>query len=146
VRASSDNTICAAGFPHIGRERELKFALEKFWEGEITDTELLETARTVEADAWQAQIDARIDHIGVGDFALYGELRMPPRDGIWGGSHEVLPCVRQTGRWTGSSTSAVSPPGKRCFPLKTVAACCYDSFPAYLTGWHKLGCYDEKRD
>ncbi len=62
------------GFPRMGRERELKFALEAFWRGERTEAELLATAGELRARHWQLQQGAGITHIPSGDFSLYDHV------------------------------------------------------------------------
>ena len=58
----------------MGPKRELKFTLEKYWKGAIDSDELLMKAHAVEESAWQLQVDAGIDRITVGDFALYDNV------------------------------------------------------------------------
>ena len=43
------------GYPRIGKDRELKFASEKYFKGEITESELNETAAAIRADNLKAQ-------------------------------------------------------------------------------------------
>ena len=64
-------TTATLGFARIGPNRELKFALEKYWRKDITAADLLTIANDIEAQAWQVQCDAGIDHITVEDYALY---------------------------------------------------------------------------
>ncbi|KAG7345812.1 methionine synthase B12-independent [Nitzschia inconspicua] len=59
------------GFPRMGPNRELKFSLEKYWKGEISDIELLNTANEIEKNGWKLQMEASIDRITVGDHYLY---------------------------------------------------------------------------
>lgn len=59
------------GFPHIGRDRELKKALEAFWNGELDEAGLRRVGRDLRAAHWQAQKDAGIDLLPVGDFAWH---------------------------------------------------------------------------
>ncbi|MDY0742962.1 5-methyltetrahydropteroyltriglutamate--homocysteine S-methyltransferase [Paucibacter sp. R3-3] len=62
------------GFPRIGAQRELKFALERHWRGEI-DTDTLEaTAARLRAAHWRLQQQAGLDFVAVGDFALYDHV------------------------------------------------------------------------
>ncbi|GLR26445.1 5-methyltetrahydropteroyltriglutamate--homocysteine S-methyltransferase [Limnobacter litoralis] len=63
-----------AGYPRIGAQRELKFALEKHWRGEISQRELLDTATALRLAHWQTQIDQGLDFITVGDFSLYDHV------------------------------------------------------------------------
>lgn len=67
-------TTATLGFARIGPNRELKFALEKYWRKDITAADLLTIANDIEAQAWQIQCDAGIDHITVGDYALYDNV------------------------------------------------------------------------
>ncbi len=60
------------GFPRIGAKRELKFALEAFWKGEISADELAEKAQGLRALHWQHQ--AGLDWVPIGDFALYDQV------------------------------------------------------------------------
>lgn len=55
----------------MGPNRELKFALEKYWKGILSESELLTTARKIEENGWQLQKDASIDYVTVGDHYLY---------------------------------------------------------------------------
>ncbi|MFU8926434.1 5-methyltetrahydropteroyltriglutamate--homocysteine S-methyltransferase [Acinetobacter puyangensis] len=62
------------GYPRIGVKRELKFAEEAYWKGESTQAEFLEKAQAVEAANWQAQVDARLSLLTVGDFVFYDAI------------------------------------------------------------------------
>lgn len=62
------------GFPRIGVKRELKFAVEKFWRGELTEHELKTVATTLKQQNWQGQKAANLDYITVGDFAYYDHV------------------------------------------------------------------------
>ena len=70
----SDLKTQTLGFPRIGREREMKRALERFWKGKLEAKQLLDTLHQVEEDAWKTQGDSGIDFIGVGDGTLYDPL------------------------------------------------------------------------
>ncbi len=59
------------GFPRMGAQRELKFALETFWRGDSTEAELHATAAQLRQLHWQAQVDAGLGFVTVGDFAQY---------------------------------------------------------------------------
>ncbi|MGD8910944.1 MAG: 5-methyltetrahydropteroyltriglutamate--homocysteine S-methyltransferase [Chromatiales bacterium] len=60
------------GFPRIGANRELKFALEAFWKGKASETELLATAKEIRFVNWSAQ--QSLDLVPVGDFSLYDQV------------------------------------------------------------------------
>jgi 5-methyltetrahydropteroyltriglutamate--homocysteine methyltransferase len=63
-----------SGFPRIGPNRELKFATEGFWRGEVSQAELEEAARRIRLDNWRLQADAGIDLIPSNDFSLYDHV------------------------------------------------------------------------
>ncbi|MDN3637819.1 5-methyltetrahydropteroyltriglutamate--homocysteine S-methyltransferase [Simiduia curdlanivorans] len=60
------------GFPRIGKQRELKFALEGYWAGKLSRAELESCGKTLRAQHWQAQQD--LDLVPVGDFAWYDQV------------------------------------------------------------------------
>jgi len=62
------------GFPRIGRDRELKKALEAYWKGELNEAGLQAVGRELRANHWQIQKDAGIDLLPVGDFAWYDQV------------------------------------------------------------------------
>ncbi|WP_263147531.1 5-methyltetrahydropteroyltriglutamate--homocysteine S-methyltransferase [Pseudomonas sp. RIT-PI-AD] len=62
------------GFPRIGRDRELKKALEAYWKGELDEAGLRECGRALRAAHWQVQRDAGIELLPVGDFAWYDQV------------------------------------------------------------------------
>ena len=59
------------GFPRIGAQRELKFALEGFWRGERSEAELRRTGAELRQRHWALQREAGLDAVTVGDFAWY---------------------------------------------------------------------------
>ena len=62
------------GFPRMGRQRELKFALEGFWTGKRTEQDLLEVASTLRERHWKLQQAAGISFIPSNDFSLYDQV------------------------------------------------------------------------
>ncbi|MDN4573098.1 5-methyltetrahydropteroyltriglutamate--homocysteine S-methyltransferase [Pandoraea cepalis] len=62
------------GLPRIGAHRELKFAVEAFWRGEMSATALQETGRQIRAANRRAQREAGLDWITVGDFHWYDHV------------------------------------------------------------------------
>jgi 5-methyltetrahydropteroyltriglutamate--homocysteine methyltransferase len=62
------------GFPRIGRNRELKFATEGYWAGEVTAEELQATARAIRRENWELMRDAGIDLIPSNDFSFYDQV------------------------------------------------------------------------
>ena len=49
---------CTLGFPRIGAQRQLKGALEAFWDGSSSKEQLMATVHATEAAALAAQRDA----------------------------------------------------------------------------------------
>ncbi|MQA38477.1 5-methyltetrahydropteroyltriglutamate--homocysteine S-methyltransferase [Rugamonas aquatica] len=62
------------GFPRIGAARELKFALEANWRGELPEAELETVGRDLRARHWALQQQAGLDFVTVGDFAFYDQV------------------------------------------------------------------------
>ena len=62
------------GFPRIGAQRELKFALERYWRGEDSLDALEHTARSLRQRHWLAQKAAGLDWVPVGDFSFYDQV------------------------------------------------------------------------
>jgi 5-methyltetrahydropteroyltriglutamate--homocysteine methyltransferase len=62
------------GFPRIGAERELKFALETCWRGESDESALRDAASRLKRRHWQTQRQAGLATVAVGDFALYDHV------------------------------------------------------------------------
>ncbi len=62
------------GFPRLGENRELKFALERYWHGEIGHAALQATAAELRQRHWQLQANNGLDFIPVGDFSYYDQV------------------------------------------------------------------------
>ena len=62
------------GFPRMGKQRELKAALERVWADKQTEAELLATGRALRAEHWQLQRSAGLDYIPSNDFSLYDQV------------------------------------------------------------------------
>src|SRR5919106_2464002 len=63
-----------AGFPRIGPRRELKFATEGHWKGEVPAEDLLAAGRRIRLDNWRLMQAAGIDLIPSNDFSLYDHV------------------------------------------------------------------------
>ncbi len=59
------------GFPRIGRRRELKATLERYWASELDESGLLAEAAWLRAAHWRLQQGLGISHVPSGDFSLY---------------------------------------------------------------------------
>ena len=66
--------IHTLGYPRIGLQRELKFALERHWRGESGEAELEAVATELRARHWHEQREAGLDFVTVGDFAFYDHV------------------------------------------------------------------------
>ena len=62
------------GYPRIGKDRELKFASEKFFNGEISEAELLEVAKNIRKTDLLKQKTAGISYISSNDFSFYDNV------------------------------------------------------------------------
>ncbi|MDR2637898.1 MAG: 5-methyltetrahydropteroyltriglutamate--homocysteine S-methyltransferase [Zoogloeaceae bacterium] len=62
------------GFPRMGENRELKFALERHWRGELSLDELEQVGRDLRKRHWALQREAGLDFVTVGDFAFYDQV------------------------------------------------------------------------
>jgi len=62
------------GYPRIGLQRELKFALERHWRGEIDAAALEAVGAGLRARHWAEQLEAGLDFVTVGDFAFYDHV------------------------------------------------------------------------
>ncbi|WP_308569839.1 5-methyltetrahydropteroyltriglutamate--homocysteine S-methyltransferase [uncultured Haemophilus sp.] len=67
-------TFHLAGFPRVGAKRELKFAQERYWRGEIAEADLLEIAQKLRELNWQHQANAKADFVAVADFTFYDHI------------------------------------------------------------------------
>ncbi|HJF31133.1 MAG TPA: 5-methyltetrahydropteroyltriglutamate--homocysteine S-methyltransferase [Sporosarcina psychrophila] len=70
VKVQSSNN----GYPRIGGKREWKRALESFWNGSISEEELLKITQELRLDSLRKQKEFGIDLIPVGDFSLYDHV------------------------------------------------------------------------
>ncbi|MGP4061152.1 5-methyltetrahydropteroyltriglutamate--homocysteine S-methyltransferase [Halobacillus sp. H74] len=62
------------GYPRIGEKREWKKSLERFWQGGISENQLLDEMKKIRLDHLQKQMDKGVDLIPVGDFTLYDHV------------------------------------------------------------------------
>ncbi len=94
-------TIAAnLGFPRIGPKRELKAALESFWNGTADASSLLQTGAELRARNWTLQQRIGIQHVPSNDFSFYDHVldtacmvgAVPPGFG-WTGGEVTLPTM-----------------------------------------------------
>lgn len=60
------------GFPRIGARRQLKFGLEQYWRGEISEADLEALAAAIRRQGYESQ--RGLDLVPVGDFSLYDHV------------------------------------------------------------------------
>ncbi|XP_010685496.2 5-methyltetrahydropteroyltriglutamate--homocysteine methyltransferase [Beta vulgaris subsp. vulgaris] len=92
---SSTRTMAShiVGYPRMGPKRELKFALESFWDGKINAEELQNVAHSLRTSIWKQMSDAGIKYIPSNTFSYYDQVldttamlgAVPPRYGWNGG-------------------------------------------------------------
>ncbi|CAN8244245.1 unnamed protein product [Cochlearia groenlandica] len=90
VRSMSSHIV---GYPRIGPKRELKFALESFWDGKTGVDELQNVAANLRKAMWKHMDDAGIKYIPSNTFSYYDQMldttamlgAVPPRYGWEGG-------------------------------------------------------------
>ncbi|XP_039130306.1 5-methyltetrahydropteroyltriglutamate--homocysteine methyltransferase 1-like [Dioscorea cayenensis subsp. rotundata] len=77
------------GYPRMGPKRELKFALESFWDGKSTAEDLQKVAADLRSSIWKQMADAGIKYIPSNTFSYYDQVldttamlgAVPPRYG-----------------------------------------------------------------
>ncbi|XP_024022360.1 5-methyltetrahydropteroyltriglutamate--homocysteine methyltransferase [Morus notabilis] len=81
------------GYPRVGPKRELKFALESFWDGKSSAEDLQKVAADLRASIWKQMSEAGIKYIPSNTFSYYDQVldttamlgAVPPRYGWNGG-------------------------------------------------------------
>ncbi|OJX43869.1 MAG: 5-methyltetrahydropteroyltriglutamate--homocysteine S-methyltransferase [Chloroflexi bacterium 44-23] len=67
-------TTANLGYPRFGTKRELKKALESYWSGKTSASDLMETGKQLRITHWRLQQDAGIDIIPSNDFSFYDHV------------------------------------------------------------------------
>ena len=62
------------GFPRIGANRELKKAVEAYWKGSLSSSDLQKAASEIKAKNWQSQKSAGTHFIPSNDFSFYDQV------------------------------------------------------------------------
>ena len=62
------------GYPRLGKQRELKAALEKYWAGQLRSEELLGVAARIRLEHWKTQRENGIELLPSNDFSLYDHV------------------------------------------------------------------------
>ncbi|XP_022729943.1 5-methyltetrahydropteroyltriglutamate--homocysteine methyltransferase-like [Durio zibethinus] len=90
LRAMASHIV---GYPRMGPKRELKFALESFWDGKSSAEELQKVAADLRLSIWKQMAEAGIKYIPSNTFSYYDQVldntamlgAVPPRYGWNGG-------------------------------------------------------------
>ncbi|KAK4855865.1 hypothetical protein QYF36_011812 [Acer negundo] len=62
------------GYPRMGPKRELKFALESFWDGKISADDLQKVSADLRSSIWKQMADAGIKYIPSNTFSYYDQV------------------------------------------------------------------------
>ncbi|CAA2934900.1 5-methyltetrahydropteroyltriglutamate--homocysteine methyltransferase-like [Olea europaea subsp. europaea] len=62
------------GYPRMGPKRELKFALESFWDGKSSAQELQKVSADLRTSIWKQMADAGIKYIPSNTFSYYDQV------------------------------------------------------------------------
>lgn len=62
------------GYPRIGQDRELKFAIEKYFKNQISESELQEVSKEIRKNQFNIIKDAGVDIIPSNDFSFYDAM------------------------------------------------------------------------
>ncbi|XP_057843185.2 5-methyltetrahydropteroyltriglutamate--homocysteine methyltransferase 1 isoform X1 [Cryptomeria japonica] len=62
------------GYPRMGPKRELKFALECFWDGKSSEVELQKVAKDLRISIWKQMSDAGVTYIPSNTFSYYDQV------------------------------------------------------------------------
>ena len=68
------STTSILGYPRIGKQRELKFALEKYWAEKIQAQDLLVISAQLRLERWITQAENGIQILPSNDFSLYDQV------------------------------------------------------------------------
>jgi len=106
------------GYPRLGPDRELKWALEKYWSGEIDLEALQRTARGLRYEQRRMQSHLGIQHIPANDFSYYDQVldtialvgAVPERYGWRGDSVDLATYFAMARGVSGSSAASAGAP------------------------------------
>lgn len=66
--------MAVLGFPRIGPKREIKKAVESYWQDKTSAEELQKVAKEIRRQNWETIKSAGVDYIPSGDFTLYDHV------------------------------------------------------------------------
>ena len=67
-------TTTNLGFPRIGAHRELKRAVEDYWNGDRSKQSLLDEGKELRERHWRKQDELGVDHVPSNDFSYYDQV------------------------------------------------------------------------
>jgi 5-methyltetrahydropteroyltriglutamate--homocysteine methyltransferase len=124
------------GYPRIGEKRELKFAVEAYWKGNIDQAELHRRAKALRTTNWKKQAEAGIDLVPVNDFSFYDQtldmtclLGNVPCRFQWKGGEADVDTMFTIARGTQGGTSLVAKDNQDCETGKI------STFASEMTKW-----------
>jgi 5-methyltetrahydropteroyltriglutamate--homocysteine methyltransferase len=62
------------GYPRIGEQREMKFALEGYWRNELDQKTPKKVGKEIRRQGWSLQEDQGLTYTTAGDFAWYDHV------------------------------------------------------------------------
>ncbi len=62
------------GYPRIGRQRELKVALERVFKGKMESAELIPVGKALCEERWKRQLELGVDTLPVNDFSFFDHM------------------------------------------------------------------------
>ncbi len=72
---SNNKTIThILGYPRVGDKRELKFAQEQYWKGDINQAQLKQVGSELRQRHWNDQAVSGLSYVTAGDFAWYDHV------------------------------------------------------------------------
>ena len=68
------NKVNIIGYPRVGKNREYKWVIEKFWRGDSTIEDVLEVSDNLIKNNWEMQSKNGAETVLVGDFSFYDQV------------------------------------------------------------------------
>lgn len=62
------------GYPRVGKDRELKYAIEKYWKGVLSKRDLYNVASNIKSEQWKIQKAKGINYIPSNTFSYYDSM------------------------------------------------------------------------
>jgi len=68
------NKVNIIGYPRVGKNREYKWVIEKYWRGDSTIEDVLEVSDNLIKDNWEMQTKNGVETVLAGDFSFYDQV------------------------------------------------------------------------